>query len=205
MKKIILFYLAIIFLISCKTSKNQVNLNTFENPPGTLKIADNLYFDQTEIRNIDYLEFLHWTKTVYGIQSIEYTSIYPDTSLWSQLNENYRTLDTNYLTHPIFRKLSVLGVSNQQAVKFAAWRSDRVMEFMLIRDGILKHKILQKGDSPFTIEKYFTGKYDNIKPSHDFQYYPQYMLLDSLENTKTGFKNYCTYKKWGENKNEVSD
>lgn len=197
-KKALLISTTFIFLMSCATSKltTEIDIKKLGNPPGTLKIADNLYFDQAEVRNIDYLEFLNWTKVVYGIDSYEYKTIFPDTNFWSQLNRNYISLDTNYLTNPEFRKCCVLGVSTQQAQKYSRWRSDRVMEFILIKYGILEHKYLKKGDSTFTIEKYFTGKCDNIKPGSNVLYYPEYKLLDSLENTKTGFKNYCTYKKW---------
>ena len=197
-KKSALLFLTLLFLLSCRTSKltTEINISKLGNPPGTIEIADNLYLDQTDIRNVDYLEFLYWTKVLYGQDSYEYTSIYPDTSFWRQLNKSYTSLDSNYLTHPTFRHNCVLGVSNQQARKYSKWRSDRVMEFILIRYGILEYKTPKKGDSPFTIEKYFKGEYGNVKPSPNIPYYPEYKLLDTLENTKTGFKNYCTYKRF---------
>jgi hypothetical protein len=198
MKKTILLYLSIIlFLFSCVSGKKS-SKTTFilDIPPGTQKIADNLYIDQTEIRNVDYLEFLHWTKKVYGESSAEYLSIYPDTTVWSSVSNNYTSLDTYYLKHPTSRKLSVLGVSNKQAKEFAKWRSDRVMEFILIRDKIIKYDPMITKDSFFTIEKYYSGQYKNVKPSPDYLDYPEYRLLDPAQNTFTGFKTICTYKKW---------
>ncbi|OFY84818.1 MAG: hypothetical protein A3F72_19460 [Bacteroidetes bacterium RIFCSPLOWO2_12_FULL_35_15] len=199
MKKKILFYLStLLFLLSCSTAKltTEITTQNLGNPPETQKIADNLYIDQMEIRNIDYLEFLHWVKSVYGNSSMEYKSIYPDTNIWSDLNPNYASLDTNYLNHPIFRKLAVLGVTNKQAQQYVKWRSDRVMEFILIKYGVLKYQQKVTKDSIFTIEKYFAGQYNNIKPNPYLIYFPEYKLLDSTEDTRMGFKNICTYKKW---------
>lgn len=185
-------------MFSCATRKltTEVTIENIGNPPGTQKIAGNLYIDQMEIRNIDYLEFLHWLKSVYGSSSAEYKLVYPDTNIWSSLNSNYASLDTNYLNHPKFRTLSVLGVTNKQAQQFVKWRSDRVMEFILIKNGVLKYKQKVSKDSVFTIEKYFTGQYKNVTPNSYLIYYPEYKLLDSTENTRMGFKNICTYKKW---------
>lgn len=198
MTKTILLYLTIIlFLFSCAASRHTSETAfKVEVPPGTQKIADNLYFDQAEIRNLDYLEFLHWTRKVYGENSKEYLSVYPDTTVWSTLTKNYISLDTNYLKHPTYRKLSVLGVSNKQAHEFCKWRSDRVMEFTLIKHKVIKYDPLVEKDSIFTIEKYFSGSYRQIKPDHKYVYYPEYRLLDSTSNTRSGFKNICTYKKW---------
>lgn len=197
-KNVFLIALTYLLLISCSTSKPVLinDLDKLDVPPGTTKIGNNLYYDLTEIRNVDYLEFLHWTKRIFGENSEEFKSIYPDTSLWGKLDTKYSNLDTIYLTHPVFRKLSVLGVSNDQAKKFSKWRSDRVMEFILIKNGVLKYKVPEKDEPIFTIEKYFSGNFRNTKPDPNIIYYPEYRLLDSLENTKTGFKNYCVYKKW---------
>jgi hypothetical protein len=197
-KKVLIITLTYLLLISFSTSQPVLKdeLDKLDVPPGTTKIGNNLYYDQTEVRNVDYLEFLNWTKRVFGENSENFKSIYPDTTLWGKLDTKYSNLDTAYLTHPQFRKLSVLGVSNDQAKKFSKWRSDRVMEFILIRDGVLKYKAPEKGEAIFTIETYFSGNYKNIKPDLNIIYYPEYRLLDSLENTKTGFKNYCVYKKW---------
>jgi hypothetical protein len=70
------------------------------NPPGTIKISDNLYFDKTEITNIDWREYLYWVGKVYGTNSDEYNKAIPDTNVWSKLNINYSSLDSSYLRHP---------------------------------------------------------------------------------------------------------
>jgi hypothetical protein len=70
------------------------------------------------------------------------------------------------------------------------------MEFILIRYGVLKYQQNVSKDSIFTIEKYFSGQYNNIEPNPYLIYFPEYKLLDSTEDTRMGFKNICTYKKW---------
>ncbi len=199
MKKTSLLLFTALFLItSCATTKlsSPTSLQELPVPPGTKKIADNLYIDQAEIRNLDYLEFLHWTSSTFGKNSAEYQQALPDPKVWAKVNANYAKLDSVYSTHPDFRLQIVLGVSNQQAKLFSKWRSDRVMEFMLIRDKVIKYETVSTKESMFTIEKYFTGKYRNLQPSPYLLFYPEYRLLDSTENTSTGFKTICVYKKW---------
>lgn len=188
----------VLLIISCVTVKPTSLVNTQElgNPPGTKKIADDLYMDQEEIRNLDYLEFLHWNQSVYGMNSEEYKTLLPDPAQWSKVNNKYVSLDTSYSKHSEYRLFPVLGVSNKQARLFSQWRSDRVMEFILIRYKVLKYRATVSKDSIFTIEKYFKGDYCNVKPNPYLRFYPQYTLLDPGKNTTTGFRNICTFKKW---------
>ena len=199
MKRTLLFNLttAILF-ISCSTVKlsTEITCKQLGCPPGTKLIADNLYYDQDDVRNLDYLEFLHWTKIIYGANSNEYRTILPDTNQWKKISGKSTSLDTFYLKHPAYREFPVLGVSSKQAVKFSKWRSDRVMEYTLIKYGILNYKPVIPKDSIFTIEKYFAGQYYNVKPNPNILFYPEYGTLDSISNTNTGFRNICTYKKW---------
>ncbi|HEX8516832.1 MAG TPA: hypothetical protein VF868_11575 [Bacteroidia bacterium] len=197
MKTTFINLLLLSFLLSCTASKpsSEVTRKELGNPPGTQKIAENLYLDQAEIRNLDYLEFLHWMKAVHGTNSAEYKAIYPDSNIWNSLIGGIAP-DSNYLSHPLYRNLGVLGVSNKQAQEFAKWRSDRVMEFILIKYGVLTHKKEIRKESAFTIEKYFSGQHDTVKPNAYLLYYPEYKLLNTSQDTRTGFKNICSYKKW---------
>lgn len=178
--------LPILFCIIC-TLQFSCNLTRTieikdETPPGTIKIANNIFVDQTEIRNIDYLEYIHWTGRVYGSNSIEYIKTLPDTSSWTKLGNYYHPLTINYLRNPAYRNHPVVGVSFAQAIAYSKWRSDRVMEFVLIREGIIKRNPHPVKDSAFTIEKYFSGNYYSIiKPNPDIMLYPDYTLMDSLQ------------------------
>jgi hypothetical protein len=192
-----LLIISLPFFFSCSVSKEQtLTPELLGTPPGTEKLSDNLYLDKAEIRNVDYLEFLHWTKAAYGSHSSEYTSILPDTNFWSKMNPELIRLDSNYLRHPAYRSFSVMGVSNEQAKKFTSWRADRVMEFILIKNGILEHTTITRDTELFTIKKYFSGEFSKAKPDKFIPFYPDYRLIDSTDNTRVGFKNICTYKKW---------
>jgi hypothetical protein len=111
----------------------------------------------------------------------------PDTASWIFLNRNSYgySMAEYYLRHCSYRDLPVIGVSYKQATKFCKWRSDRVMEFTLIKNGIIPHNVDPPKDSAFTIEKYFSGNYYNIKPSPYIRYYPVYSLPDSITYLKS--------------------
>ena len=197
-KKKIFSLIVIAFLLLSVTKKfSEITIQKMSNPPGTLKVAENLYLDKTDICNVHYREFLYWMKNVYGINSTEYKAVLPDTTKWSSLKDTYASLDKSYLRQPSYNFFPVIGVSNKQALQYSKWRSDRVMEMTLIEHRIIKAKSSPiPKDSVFTIEKYFNGQYYNIKPSPNLLFYPDYRLLDSTINTSNGFRNVCTYKKW---------
>lgn len=191
-------------MFACKTTKLPADL-TIKNaptPPGTIKIAENLYFDKTEITNISYMEFMFWTKKVFGTNSKEFMSILPDTNVWSRLNVGYASLDTFYLRHPAYRDFPVVGISYDQATAFSKWRSDRVMEYLLIKKEIIPYRSNPPKDSVFTIDKYFQGQYYGVQPNEHFLIYPYYSLPDSATYKQVSFfadslnsKNYKSCKK----------
>jgi hypothetical protein len=55
MKKLII--LSFIFLLSCNTGKltAEITIQKLGPPSGTKKIADNIFYDESNVRNIDYL------------------------------------------------------------------------------------------------------------------------------------------------------
>ncbi len=137
MKKSIPYILILIFIfIGCvfhryhydevrKTPKLK-----YETPPGCVWLHDNIFMDETEVRNLDYLEFLYWT----GREEPEkYNNLLPDTLCWGN-SERGKLLCYYYLRHPTFRNYPVVGVSYEQAVAFCKWRSDRVNQFLYIRN-----------------------------------------------------------------------
>lgn len=167
------------FLASCKSRQVQIQtIEQIETPPGVVKMRPNFYVDQTEITNFSYWEFAWWTGRVYGQNSEEYKSIFPDSTSWTELGPK-RISFLKYFQHPAYRDFPVVCINYDQAKKFSKWRSDRVMEFILIREGIIKHIPQPHRDSVFTIEKYFSGRYYNITPHPNIQYYPDYGLPDT--------------------------
>ncbi|MCW3102708.1 MAG: gliding motility-associated lipoprotein GldJ [Bacteroidetes bacterium] len=173
---IVLFLSVLLFSFS---KKRELSPDDLEDPPGCIKLGSNRYIDKNEVRNLDYLEFLHWVKKVFGEQSSEYKSIVPDTSCWKELGPYYNPFSSYYLAHAAYRNAPVVGISYSQAKQFCKWRSDRVMEFILIREKIIEHDPSPNPENYFTIEKYFRGQYKNIIPAHSFPFYPEYELPDS--------------------------
>ncbi|GAB4446880.1 MAG: hypothetical protein OHK0036_00400 [Bacteroidia bacterium] len=182
--------LIVIFVISffAFVPKKPIPLKSYPVPVGTLKISDNFYVDETEVTNFSYLEYIYWLKRVYGSDSKEYLNALPDTLVWQNKNTFNTPYVKYYLTHPAYKDFPVVGVSYKQAKDFCKWRSDRVFEKFLIKKKIIKFLEKPTPDEVFTIEKYFSGKYLNIQPDPNIQYYPEYSLPDSIQVLQ--IKNY---------------
>ena len=100
--------------------------------------VSSFYMDRTEVTNFHWLEYVYWMKRVYNKS---YPHIFkkslPDTLVWrSPLSYKEKYVDY-YFRHPAYRDYPVVGVSWLQANDFCKWRTDRVNEFILVREGIL--------------------------------------------------------------------
>ena len=104
----------------------------------TKKTVSSFYMDRTEVSNFHWLEYVYWMKRVYYKS---YPHIYkkslPDTLVWrSPLSYREKFIDY-YFRHPAYRDYPVVGVSWIQANDFCKWRTDRVNEAILVREGII--------------------------------------------------------------------
>ena len=125
--------------------------------------VSSFYIDETEVRNVDYLEYLYWLNRVYGATYPEvYKKALPDTLVWRDKLGNNETFVNNYLRHPSFKNYPVVGVSWEQANNYCVWRTDRVNERILINAGILKEDFEQADDNTFNTEAYLSGQYEGI-------------------------------------------
>jgi gliding motility-associated lipoprotein GldJ len=126
--------------------------------------VSSFYMDETEVTNIYWLEYLYWLKRVYGDDYPEiYNKALPDTLVWrSKLAYNEPYVDY-YLRHPAFNDYPVVGVNWLQANDFCAWRSDRVNEAILIREGLFEHFPQQINEDHFSTDAYFAGQYESGK------------------------------------------
>lgn len=114
----------------------QKNVNNEVRPPGTVKIVENFFFDETELTNIDWREYVFWMKKEYGEDSKEYLSSLPDTTVWTKLDQGFNEAMTkNYFSHPSFNSYPVVGISYNQAVHYCKWRTDRVKEMWALNFG----------------------------------------------------------------------
>ncbi len=128
------------------------------------------YMDETEVANIDYVEYLYWLNRVFGTNYPEvYRKALPDTLVWREKLAFNEPLVETYLRHPAYRNYPVVGVSWLQASDYCLWRTDRVNEMMLIEAGILDYDPAQKNENNFNTEAYLAGQYEGLvnKPLRD--------------------------------------
>ena len=124
--------------------------------------VDSYYIDETEIRNVDYREYIHWLTKVYVSYPEVARKAAPDTLVWRRplaFNEPYVT---TYFRHPAYNNYPVVGVSWRQASDYCLWRSDRVNEYMLYKKGVNKLNPEQRDGDSFNTESYLLGQYDGI-------------------------------------------
>ena len=122
--------------------------------------VSSFYMDQTEVTNFQWLEYLYWISRAYESYPMVYKNALPDTLCWrSPLAFNEKYVDY-YLRHPAYRDYPVVGVSWLQANDFCKWRTDRVNEYILVREGILDWNVEQKDDATFNTDAYYAGQYD---------------------------------------------
>ncbi len=132
----------------------------WNNDPRRVTVSS-FYMDETEVANVDYREFVYWTKRVYGAdypQTI--MDILPDTLVWREELAYNEPLVETYFRHPSFDDYPVVGVNWHQANKYAEWRTDRVNEMILIERGILNPNPDQKDSDVFTTDAYLARQYD---------------------------------------------
>jgi gliding motility-associated lipoprotein GldJ len=145
---------------------------TFEwdNIPRRVTVSS-FYMDETEIANIHYLEYLYWLDRVFGTDYPEvYRKALPDTLVWRSKLAYLEPLVENYLRHPAYQQYPVVGVNWLQANDFAAWRTDRVNEAILIREGILRMNPAQVNEDNFNTDAYLAAQYEGLVKSdlHDY-------------------------------------
>ncbi len=113
-------------------------MHDWNNTPNQQHVQS-FYMDETEVTNFMYTEYLDWLKGVFPPDQDIYRNIYkgalPDTLVWRNRLGFNETMTENYLRHPAYAYYPVVGVNWLQAVEFSNWRSNRVNEFILEREG----------------------------------------------------------------------
>ncbi|MCD4734860.1 MAG: SUMF1/EgtB/PvdO family nonheme iron enzyme [Bacteroidales bacterium] len=121
------------------------------------------YMDETEVANVDYLEYLYWLNRVFSINYPEvYRKALPDTLVWRDRLAYNEPLVELYLRHPAYQYYPVVGVSWVQASDYCAWRTDRVNEMILVEKGILDMDPDQMNENNFNTEAYLAGQYEGL-------------------------------------------
>ncbi len=136
-------------------------MHDWNNTPSQQHVQS-FYMDETEVTNKMYMEYLDWLKQVFPPEDKDghYKNIYlgalPDTLVWrSPLSAN-ETMVNEYLRHPAYASYPVVGVNWVQAVQFSSWRTNRVNESMLEKDGFIQQgsRYQVDAESTFSTDTY---------------------------------------------------
>jgi gliding motility-associated lipoprotein GldJ len=133
----------------------------WNNKPRTVTVSS-FYMDETEVKNVDYREYLFWLRRVYTDNPEVYRRSLPDTLVWRSpmgFNDPYVQY---YFRHPSYNNYPVVGVSWIKANDFCGWRTDRVNEKLLIDEGELNPDPDQKNQNNFNTEAYLAGQYEGV-------------------------------------------
>jgi gliding motility-associated lipoprotein GldJ len=134
--------------------------SNWDNIPRRVTVPS-FYMDEVEVTNSFWLEYLYWLNRVYGETYREVVMrALPDTLVWREkLSFNEPYVDY-YLRHPAYQDYPVVGVSWNQANDFCKWRTDRVNEQLLVREGLIAHNPEAQIDEEFfTTKAYLAGQY----------------------------------------------
>jgi len=146
-------------------------MHDWNNSPNQQHVQS-FFMDETEVTNKMYSEYLFWVKTVFPPTEENYKHIYngaiPDTLVWRNRLGYNETMTNNYLRHPAYADYPVVGVNWIQAVEFSKWRTDRVNENILEREGYLKKDNKIKLGSDVTAENSFSTETYINTPSKTF-------------------------------------
>ena len=134
-------------------------LYEWNNVPRRVTISS-FYMDITEIRNVDYREYINWLNRVFGMNNPQVVRAgLPDTLVWRDpmaYNEPYMEY---YYRHPSFNEYPVVGVNWLQAQDYCIWRTDRVNELILVDMGHIELSTDQQDERNFNTESYIYGLY----------------------------------------------
>jgi len=133
----------------------------WNNAPRTVTVSS-FYMDETEVRNVDYREYLFWLRRVYKDYPEVFKRALPDTLVWRSpmgFNDPYVQY---YFRHPSYNNYPVVGVSWIKANDYCLWRTDRVNEQILIDEGELNPDPNQLNEKNFNTEAYLAGQYEGV-------------------------------------------
>lgn len=140
-------------------------LQEWDNQPRRVTVAS-FYIDETEVTNYDYRTYMAWLSNSYpGTNKLEEAT--PDTLVWRSALAYNEPYVNNYLRHPSYSNYPVVGVSWLQASEYCKWRTDRVNEYLLIKNGYISLDSTQQGTDVFTTEGYLSGHYQAVPGEND--------------------------------------
>ena len=156
-------------------------MKDWDNYPRTITVSS-FYMDECEVTNFYYLEYLHWLDRVFTPADLPsvYRAALPDTTVWRKRLAFNEPMVEGYLRHSSFRDYPVVGVSWTQAVKYCAWRTDRVNEQILIDHGYINMTNEPTAEGYFNTDAYLL--YPDYEQNSDRRL--QYILTKEPRNVK---------------------
>ena len=127
------------------------------NNPHRVTISS-FYMDETEISNLDYREYLYWLERVFVPADLKevYDRACPDENVWREKLTYAEPQVEYYFRYPAYNHYPVVGVSWLQATNYAAWRTDRVNEQILVDMGFIDWNPDPSPELYFTTDAYLT-------------------------------------------------
>lgn len=162
--------------------------------------VSSFYLDETEVSNFNWCEYLYWIGRTYISHPLILKKALPDTLIWREKLGYLEPYVDYYLRHPAYRDYPVVGVSWLQCNDFCAWRTDRVNEYILIREGVLQWNPMNQQDEPFNTDSYLAKQYAEAPDKQGADQFLPNLDPSSAPTGKKGKK-----KKYGERTVGMSD
>ncbi|MBK9734101.1 MAG: SUMF1/EgtB/PvdO family nonheme iron enzyme [Saprospiraceae bacterium] len=156
-------------------SSNKLLKITKNKPPNGVYVRNGFYIDKTEVSNINYRGYLYFLKHRYSDQSLYFKAL-PDTTVWIKYDTCLVDLVYSYLRGPEYDDYPVVGISFQQAENYSKWRSDRVLEMLLITNKIIPFNRKSEIDKVFTIEDFYSSYNRKYNTNDSLKYYIEFSI-----------------------------
>ncbi|WP_375561983.1 formylglycine-generating enzyme family protein [Bernardetia sp. OM2101] len=111
-----------------KDKKKITKIYSKSAPPNGVWVDTNKYFDETEIANIHWLEYMHYM--LQDSSDSHYNQAKPDSMIWYKNLDKVDAYLFHYLRYPGFRYFPVNGISYMQAQQYCVWRGNIVTKRM---------------------------------------------------------------------------
>ena len=138
-------------------------MKDWDNYSRTVTVSS-FYMDETEVTNQYYRDYLHWLGLVFFPADMGdvYRKALPDTTVWRNKLAYNEPMVEMYFRYPAYKDHPVVGVSWTQAVKYCAWRTDRVNEQILVDRGLVNMVNEPSSEGYFNTDAYYMYDYENV-------------------------------------------
>lgn len=151
-------------------------------PLACQEIGPNLFYDNEEVPNWGWQNYLEWIEYIFGYDSPEYLNALPDDSVWLVHDSCLHEIGSRYTKHPAYWFYPVVGITQSQAAAYTKWRTDRVFETFLTRYKVLdKRGYYQTAENYFTMERYLAGDFQGLEPDTNIKYYLKFSLPTQVQ------------------------